>query len=99
MTYEWKEAENRHTIIIGGFCVILYEEEWTLGMNTGEYVARCSGIGPDPFRIMERTLDAAKEAALRQILAHADTQLFNLQAFHDNVTMLLGGKGESDGSV
>jgi len=99
MTYEWKQVEKRHTILIGGFCVILYEEEWTLGQNSGIYIARCAGITPDPFRVLERDLDEAKESALRQVLACVDVECFNLQAFHDNLTKMLERKAGPDGSA
>lgn len=89
MTYEWKQAEKRHTILIGGYCVILYEEPWELGANSGVYIARCSGVSPDPFRIMDRDLEKAKESALRQILSLVDTQVFNLNSLSDNLAALL----------
>lgn len=91
MTCRWKQVEKRHTILIGGYCVILHEEEWTLGENSGVFVARCSGVSPDPFRIMERCLEKAKISALRTILSLVDTQVFNLNSFSDNLAKILEG--------
>jgi len=89
MSKTWEKTEQRHTILIGGFCVVLYEEEWTLGQNSGIYIARCSAVTPAQFEILDRDLDKAKESALRQILSVVDTKLFNLQAFSDNLASLL----------
>ncbi len=87
----WREMEEGrgYSITIGAYCVMLYKEEWTLGAESGIYVARCRCITPDPFRILERDLEVAKIAALGAVKHLVDTQLFNIQSFHNNLEKIL----------